>query len=309
MHGKKLRSKKHDRLRTSSGLFVTDLDGTLLTDAKTIRQEEFDSLRALRSKNVSVALATGRSAYSLQRLLAGDNALNGNFKSAVDYVIFSTGAGIMDAATGSILVAHALSVENVLEISQRLEALEIEYMVHAPIPHTHRMYYRPLNGGGPDFQRRISMYSEFAVKLPALDQETCDSFGGATEVLGIVDKVRGHQLALTLADTFNRFSVIKATSPLDHESIWIEIFHKNGSKSAAVQWLAKKLGIPRECVCSVGNDYNDEDMLCWSGSAFLVGNAPKALKAVHTVVASNNAGGVTEAALLWLNRLRFISGM
>jgi len=46
----------------------------------------------------------------------------------------------------------------------------------------------------------------------------------------------------------------------------------------------------------VGNDYNDHDMLKWSGKAFVVNNAPEILKHKFCNVASNDECGVTEAA-------------
>ncbi|WP_051309126.1 HAD-IIB family hydrolase [Desulfogranum japonicum] len=288
-----------------SGIFITDLDGTLLTDTKTIRHQEFANLYRLQRKNICIALATGRSWYSLQRLLATDKRLQENFRQTIDYVIFSTGAGIIDFATGEILISHALSSDETLAISQHLEHLQVDYMVHAPIPHTHQMYYRARKGGGADFRRRIKMYNDFAVQLPALTREICRDLGGATQLLCIADKNRGPQLARDLMEKLHQFSVIKATSPLDHESIWIEIFHKKSSKSAAVQWLAEKLGVAQECVCGVGNDYNDEDLLQWTGSGYIVTNGPDILKTMYTVVASNNDGGVSEAAELWMRKMHF----
>ena len=49
---------------------------------------------------------------------------------------------------------------------------------------------------------------------------------------------------------------------------------------------------------SVGNDYNDEDLLSWSGQAYVVNNAPDSLKRKFKSVLSNNNSGVTHAAVL-----------
>jgi len=46
----------------------------------------------------------------------------------------------------------------------------------------------------------------------------------------------------------------------------------------------------------VGNDYNDLDLLEWAGKSYVVENAPTDLKARFPAVASNNHGGVAEAA-------------
>lgn len=70
------------------------------------------------------------------------------------------------------------------------------------------------------------------------------------------------------------FSVILATSPLDHESAWVEVFPRGVCKSRSAQWLASRLGIEQKDVAAVGNDYNDQDLLEWAGQAFVVENAP-----------------------------------
>ncbi|MBW2583573.1 MAG: HAD hydrolase family protein [Deltaproteobacteria bacterium] len=53
-------------------------------------------------------------------------------------------------------------------------------------------------------------------------------------------------------------------------------------------------------IVSVGNDYNDIDLLEWTPSSYVVNNAPSDLKNRFTCVASNNNGGVAEAARRWL---------
>ena len=80
----------------------------------------------------------------------------------------------------------------------------------------------------------------------------------------------------------------------------IEIFAPEVSKSGAAAWLAASCGIAREEVCAVGNDYNDEDLLSWAGRAYVVGNAPPALRSRFVTVADNDHGGVAEAAARWL---------
>ena len=62
------------------------------------------------------------------------------------------------------------------------------------------------------------------------------------------------------------------------------------------------LGIDKRRIVSVGNDYNDLDLLEWTDTSYVVGNAPQDLKNRFTGVASNDSGGVAEAAQRWLDR-------
>lgn len=51
-------------------LFITDFDGTLLRDDKTISQEDVRTLEILRQKKIVTVIATGRSVYSFEKALA-----------------------------------------------------------------------------------------------------------------------------------------------------------------------------------------------------------------------------------------------
>lgn len=279
------------------GLFVTDLDGTLLNGHRQISSEDLDSLRRLRRDGYLVAIATGRSNYSFEKLLLTSECLKGQEPLPLDYVVFSTGAGIMDFPGQNVLKSFSLTSADVLHIVEHLTLSGLDHMVHQPVPDTRFFLYNYFGSNNPDFHNRLSMYSDFAKALSPEAIATCD---GATEVLCIVPGESGHQVAEELAEFFYQYSVIKATSPLDHKSIWVEVFSPEVSKSQAVSWLADHLSISRENICAVGNDYNDEDLLRWAGRGYAVGNSAKALKLEFQTVASNEQNGVSEAVALWL---------
>ena len=98
-----------------------------------------------------------------------------------------------------------------------------------------------------------------------------------------------------LAVALPGFQVIRATSPLDGASTWIEIFPLGVNKAAAATWLKQSSrGDEFECM-AVGNDYNDLDLLAWAEHAFVVGNAPAELCARYATVATNDAAGFSPA--------------
>ncbi len=286
--------------RNYKGLFVTDLDGTLLNDHRQFSSNDLETLSRLREEGYLVAIATGRSNYSFEKHLANLGYSMGGSSLPVDYVIFSTGAGIMDFPGQKILEKSSLSSGDVQNIIEHLNLFKLDYMVHCPVPNTRFFLYHCFGSDNPDFHTRLSMYSDFAKVFSPEFVAACD---GATEVLCIVPEKSGHQVAVQLAEIFKEFSVIKATSPLDHKSIWIEIFSAKVSKSQAVSWLADHLSISRENICAVGNDYNDVDLLRWASRKYVVANSPMSLKSEFETVASNKESGVTEAVARWLTTL------
>lgn len=285
------------RAGPGSGLFFTDLDGTLLNDRKRIDPENLAALAELRRMGIPVVLATGRSNHSLAMLWQDLGYAGPQSGLPVDQVIFSTGAGIMDFEGGKLLRSLPLTSGEVRHISGILEGWGLDYMIHKPVPDTRHFLYSCNSRENPDFQRRLELYHQFATPVSPRSLAEC---GGATEVLCIADHQTGHDLAARISESLPQCSVIKATSPLDGLSIWIEIFAPTVSKSRAAAWLAARSGVAREQVCAVGNDYNDEDLLQWAGHGFVVANSPAAMQARFPTVASNNGGGVSEAIGRWL---------
>ncbi len=270
---------------------VTDFDGTLLTDEKTIHPRDLETLQRLRKKKIFTAIATGRSLYSFQRALDQMGMDQGQLP--VDYLILSTGAGIMDLANGRILLSHAIPWRDVVKITDYFDIHKFDYMVHKAIPDTPYFLFKSHGRENLDFQNRIRLYPSFGQPLGG----KIPLFIMATQVLAIVPNGIDPRRVADIRFALDDFSVIHATSPLDHSSAWIEVFHKQVSKSTAVSWVAQQLGIPRNQVVSVGNDYNDQDLLEWSGQGFLVKNAPRDMKQDFELVASNNNCGVSQSVL------------
>ncbi len=278
-------------------IFITDLDGTLFKDDKSVSQTDIKTLKQLRAKGVYIAIATGRSSYSFERALRSIGMLKGENALPVDYVIFSTGAGIMEFKSRTILLKKEIKPEQISSITRCFDRYRFDYMVHQAIPDTRLFLYKSHNSHNTDFVSRLAFYPDCGTPL----KNNFQHIKPATEVLAIVppgrsDKKKVQQIQKEL----EAFSVIQATSPLDHSSTWIEVFHKGVSKSQAAAWLCRKLGVDVGDIVAVGNDYNDLDMLEAAGQGFVVENAPKDLKQSYQVVSSNNENGVSHAAQMSL---------
>jgi HAD superfamily hydrolase (TIGR01484 family) len=284
-------------LSMARGLFITDLDGTLLDDQRQISAANWSALADLRQHGVVVAAATGRSIHSWELLLQRLGLSLEDVVKILDYVIVSTGAGILETLNGRLLRSLHLELDQVEAAVSLLDHLKLDYMVHRAIPDTAQFLFRQHSGENPDFSRRLHLYATYATPFAG---EELRKYGAVTQILVIVPGATGHEMAARLAELLPLCSVVKATSPLDGESMWIEIFHRQVSKSGAAAWLAAHCGIAREEVCAVGNDYNDEDLLAWAGWAFVVANAPESLRRRFPTVVANEHGGVAEAAARWL---------
>jgi Cof subfamily protein (haloacid dehalogenase superfamily) len=274
----------------SRGLFVTDLDGTLLRSDRTFAEADLNALRKLGELDITKVIATGRSIFSFNTV--ADSSL------PVDYVISSTGAGITHFPDGKLVRSVSLSESEVKRAMQVLVEARLDFMVHDPIPENHRFAYVAFNSKNTDFEQRISLYQPYAYPMQKID----DGVGPATQLLAVLPPSQNTAILDDIRKVLSGFNVIQTTSPLDGKSTWMEIFPGSVSKSITAQWLAEKLEIDPRNIVSMGNDYNDVDLLEWSQTRFVVENAPQDLKERFPVVASNNDGGVAESIERWLSK-------
>lgn len=272
-------------------MFISDFDGTLLTDDKTISTQDIQTLDVLGQKKVVRVIATGRSVYSFNKALEKIKMAHGQGGLPVDYVIFCTGAGIMAFPSGRVMYQRDIPRSGVDEITAYFDRQQFDYMVHRAIPQTRYFYYKSHQNHNPDFQSRIMLYQDYARPVTG----DLNHFDAATEVLAILPGKTDMDTVDAIRSNLPDFSVIPATSPLDHQSSWIEVFHADVSKSKAASWLSGQLGIDRQQTVSVGNDYNDQDLLAWTGKGFAVDNSPAMLKQAFQTVRSNNQSGMTDA--------------
>ena len=271
------------------GLFVMDLDGTLLRSDRTFSMTDLDALGKLGDLGIIRAIATGRSLYSFNTIPAADLPL--------DFVIFSMGAGVAKYPEGKVVRSVGLESHEVKRACKILKTHQLDFMIHRPIPENHRFSYFRSNEGNDDFERRLKLYSRFALPL----NEAADGFSPAAQLLAVVPNGGGQAILEKVRNELPDCSVIRTTSPLDGKATWIEIFPTVVSKSRTAAWLAEELNIDKHRTVSVGNDYNDLDLLEWTANSYVVENAPVDLKNRFAGVASNNDDGVAQAARLWLD--------
>ena len=270
------------------GLFVCDFDGTLLRSDRSFSDTDMNALVRLGELVIIRAVATGRSLYSINTVSISE--------LPVDFILFSSGAGIVRHPEGRIIRKVSLEDREVSRAIAILQAHDLDFMVHHPIPDNHNFSYVESTPDNPDFRRRIDLYRQYAKPL----ETDADGFGTATQLLAIIPPADNRPVIAKLEKALPGFNIIQTTSPLDGQSTWIEIFPSSVSKSLTAAWLSAAYGLNAGQALSVGNDYNDLDLLEWAGCSFVVDNAPDDLKSRFPVVASHNDCGVAEAISRWL---------
>lgn len=275
-----------NKICSAKGMIVTDFDGTFADTAERINPKNYETLRRLTGRGFVRVLATGRNLYSCRRINEELNAL-------FDYLIFSTGAGVLDLKTDKILLRHSLYGADIFRISSLLSRLELSFMMIYPIPDSNYFYYLKDGVVNEEFKARFALYREWGtgVALDTLPDKIC-SF--------LIFVPQDNDIFSLLCDNLSEFSVIYSTSPLGNEFTWIEVFPAGIDKGHAAAWLANYLHISRHVTMAVGNDYNDCALLAWAETSYVVANAPEELRRKHRQVRSVGDGGFAQAVEEWI---------
>ncbi len=257
----------------------TDLDRTLLKNNGTFSETNLRAMKVLAENNIKLIIATGRNILSAKKVLTIEHCF--------DYLMFSSGAGIIHWQTKEIIYENHINKENTKKTIDILLKYDVDFMVHDIIPENHKFYYW-IHHSLPDFMRRIKLYNEFAKPLE-LDHSPIK----ATQLLAVLKQNEEDKFE-RIKNELKFVKVIRATSPLDNRSIWLEVFPQNISKGHSAKWLCNELGIKKNETVGIGNDFNDVDLLEMTHESYVVANAPDELKQRFNVVGSNEKNGFAE---------------
>lgn len=260
---------------------ITDLDGTILPQGENISTSTLHTLEQLGAEGIIRIIATGRTLFAARKFLPD------NFP--IDYLVFSSGAGIMRWRDKKILAAHHLKPEEARYIADYLWNYNINFTIQQEIPDNHYFYYTDIYPRHTDYQRRVEKFQEFGTVI----QQTSEIKTAATQVILILEPIQ-IKLIEKIKTDLSRFSVIRSTSPFDHKAIWLEIYPPDINKGSTCQELLRLLNLTGRDCAGLGNDYNDVDFLDICGQAYLVQNAPERLKPHYKSVASDRNNGFTE---------------
>lgn len=265
-------------------MVVTDLDGTLLQSDQSISPEDTETLEILGDLGLCRVAATGRNLYKVRLVL--------HEKSPFDYVIFSSGAGVMDWKSQKLIRACSIPLDTTSEIIQYLIREKYNFKVSHELPDNHNFAWWK-SYDCPELERYVAYHQKFgdAVKIdpdhPFISSQFLMFFPKKSDQFEIVKK--------KIKSRFRELSLIKTTSPLDPEYIWMEIFPKGVSKAKGIQDICKITGIPRENTLGIGNDFNDLEMLDFTHHSYVVENAPEELKMKYLISLAHSENGFSYA--------------
>lgn len=248
---------------TPFALLALDLDGTTVNHDMEVSPRVLRAIRMAMDRGVLVTIATGRNVPSTRP-----------FVEQFDVnapVICQQGGVIYDyrseTALRRITLPHALTCELIALEGQHPEWRAVMYQ-------DDRIF---VTDG--EFFRHIHSLVGFD---PAVVHDLCAVLDGrdADKVLFTVEPEDAPRaLAHLRALVGDRATVVQS------HARFVEVNPLGADKGSALQWLAGRLGVPRERVMAIGDQGNDATMVAWAGFGVAMGNGNDATKAVADWIA------------------------
>ena len=263
-------------------LYVSDLDGTLLTSEQVTSSFTNETINRLVESGMLFSYATARSFSTAHKVTAGMSA---NFP-----VIVYNGTFIRNNDGGKILLKNLFDKNKAVSIANDLISGGVQPIVYSLIDTTEKFSYiqSKINDAERDFiLTRKGDYRDRPI----------DNFEQLTEgeifyFTCIDEPEKLEPFYLKYKDEFNCFY----QSDIYSGEQWLEIIPKSASKSKAANQLKKLLGCDKLVV--FGDGINDIDLFEAADECYAVKNAVDALKQIATgIIASNNDDGVAKFLL------------
>lgn len=248
-------------------MVITDLDGTLLQADHSISTTDYQTLEELGKLGICRVAATGRNLMKVRQVLTPGMPF--------DFVIFSSGAGLMDWKQQKLLTAMHIPADETGEIVRFLMEERLNFKVSREIPDNHHFaWWR--SSPCEEFDRYLNYHQVLGDAVPL---KAGDAFP-ISQVLIFLRRnpEQFEHIKQKVLEQFPHVSVIRATSPLHPDFTWMEIFPEGVTKAHGVEAVCRITGIPKEQTLGIGNDFNDMELLDFTRLSYVVDNAPDELK-------------------------------
>ena len=257
-------------------LICLDIDGTLIDSSRTIPEENVKAIKwAHREKGVHVAVNSGRIAPSARTFME---------RLGIHEAFPSLGGCVVQRWDGSVIEQHFIDPSVAKGINALVRDLGCALFLYIG----DSWFLDP----GHDFWRDSETR---ATGLEGTITDTMDllSSRAPNKMLGVdmdPDKVTRLQEAI-------RTRYPDQVDCFKSSDIYLEIVPKGINKGTAVDVLCRYYGIGKDAVMSIGDYYNDIDMLLASGLPVAVANSPSRVKeiAAYVTEADCDSCGVAEA--------------
>jgi len=259
-------------IRPEICLVVLDIDGTISGSANRVSEPVKLAVRSAQERGVKVAIATGRmyrSALRFHREVGSDCPL-----------ISYQGALIKDPITGQTVGHWAVDRSYALKLLEDFAPYTATGSLSVHLYLDDNLYVKSITAQTLAYAQRSQVE---AIAVGDLGEFILCQDTDPTKVLALSDDPQ--IISELLTNLKNRYSQgeLYLTKSV---ATYFEATNPIANKGTAVKYLAEEiLGLTREQVMTVGDNFNDLEMISYAGIGVAMGNAPPDLQALADWIA------------------------
>ena len=242
---------------------ASDLDGTLLPPSLEFTPATLEGVTALHAAGIPFALCTGRMLQSARRMAARLGIVTGP-------IICYQGALVADLSSGDWILHRPLPAGLAVEVVEHLRVLKRHVNVYID----DELYVEELD----DWARRYAEYAEVGCTVVD-DLAALVNASPPTKMVITTDPDDVTAILPGLQERWRDRLYVTRSLPN-----YIEVNHPDATKSAALDFLCRRMGWRRERVVACGDGLNDVDMLIWAGLGVAMSEAGAEVRAAADCV-------------------------
>lgn len=287
-------------------LITIDIDGTLLDSYGNISYKTKEILKSAKEKGVEIVLTSGRPIKSTLSI-AGELGID-------NYIIAGNGSVAFDVKNNEFIFEGFMDSKEVFDIAEFCEENSIYYNVYTTDEIVcnqikfNTIFYHTENIYKPASKRTdINLVESTYKYIKSLENPKFLKITISDESKkifnNIIKKIKENS-NLTVLDTsyMSRKIIRQGSFNVEINYFYTEITKGNINKWTAIDKLAKKLNIKNSEIISIGDNFNDIDMIKHAGVGIAMGNASNDVKKIADYEAEdNNNDGVAKAIAKFIN--------
>lgn len=247
-------------------LFLADVDGTLMTDAKKLTRRTCDAVQRLGAAGIAFTVTSSRPPRGLEMLIEPLRLTlpAGGFNGGTMF-------DVTDFAVIEQLVLSRAAAECAIEIILN-HGLDVWCFT------CDEWYVRDKSAPHVDQERETLQFA------PTVVDGFDDLLDRAVKIVGVSDDTD----RMKKAERAVQRALDGMASAIRSQAYYLDVTHSDARKGTVVRCLARHLSIPERQIATIGDMPNDVDMFARSGLSIAMGNADKEVQEQADFVTESN---------------------
>jgi Cof subfamily protein (haloacid dehalogenase superfamily) len=255
---------------------VSDVDGTLVRNDKSVSPKSAEAVRTLRDAGVKFAIVSSRPPRGLKAIVS---------RLQITMPVAGFNGGIIASPDLSVITSHLIAADVARHAVEAIEALGANAWVFSGDD----WFVRDRNSPRVALEERTVGFRPTVVTNFATVIRTAAKIVAVSEDFALLTKLQGE-----VRDTLSgRANIVRS------QTYYLDFTHTLANKGQALIELTRLMAVPAAGTAVIGDGENDVDMFAQAGLSIAMGNANAAVKGAADFVTGSNEDDGAASAIEW----------